>query len=222
MTDVSSLFNSSSIWIIILIALAIIVCIFVRTPEDDTSKDIVKNRVKTYVQKGFYEKLDKDDISVAIDQLRNKAKEAKRIIHNFPDFPRIWLIPPDNKGSYASKGERCCMEFMHLLFPGYVFTKVKPKWLRNPKTGRCLELDGFCPELMLALEYNGIQHYRWPNYFHKTREEFTAQRERDQIKVEKCIENNICLIRISYEVPFARIPLAIYAKLLEAVPGIKF
>ena len=53
-----------------------------------------------------------------------------------------------------------------------------------------------------------------------TRDEFFEQRYRDQVKVDVCTERHICLLRIPYTVPIERIPLAVYAKLLEAVPGL--
>ena len=49
-----------------------------------------------------------------------------------------------------------------------------------------LELDGYNHKLRLAFEYNGYQHYDYPNVFHKTREEFYKQRERDRLKAELC------------------------------------
>jgi hypothetical protein len=179
-------------WLIVLLILAVIVCFFVQTPEIEKP--------------------------ISIKQLRRKGLEAKRIIPNFPIFPNIWLSPPENKGTYGSIPERYCIEFLHFLFPKNVFVKKKHSWLRNPKTGYPLELDGYCEELKLAIEYNGIQHYVWPNFFHPTIEEFHAQQERDKTKLKICNQKNICLIRIPYTVPLDQIPIAIYSKLLEAVP----
>jgi len=156
----------------------------------------------------------------AITYFQKKATRAKEIVSRFPDFPRIWLLPPSNKGDYDSLAERYCIEFIEFLFPGYRFRKIRPTWLRNPETKRCLELDGYCKELSLAIEYNGIQHYVWPNFLPMTHYEFLKQQERDQLKAEICIELNICLLVIPYTVPFEKIPLAIYGKLLDAVPGI--
>lgn len=234
----------SYLWLIVLLILAILVCIFIRSPdkqETDNIESTVKVRSAEKATQQVPQKWESHNlnsyskeknkslcdelspqISVAIEQLRQKAQEAKRIIPYFPDFPSIWLLPPKNKGVYGSIPERYCIEFLHLLFPGYTFIKQKHKWIKNPKTNYPLELDGFCHELMIAIEYNGIQHYVWPNFFHSSIEQFFAQRDRDQIKVEVCIQKNICLIRIPYLCPLERIPLAIYAKLLEAVPGLDF
>ena len=32
------------------------------------------------------------------------------------------------------------------------------------------ELDGYCKQLKLAFEYDGIQHHVYPNPFHKSKE----------------------------------------------------
>jgi hypothetical protein len=232
---------TSYLWLIALLVLAFLICIFIRSPDrQKINEDITEPTVEKVVQqtpkelklhninshldtnsRSLYDQLS-PNINTAINQLQQKSREAKRIIAYFPDFPNIWLLPPKTKEGYASIPERYCIEFLHLLFPGYNFIKQKHSWLRNTKTNYPLELDGYCSDLMIAIEYNGIQHYVWPNFFHSTIDDFFSQRDRDQIKVEICIEKNICLIRIPYTVPKERIPLAIYAKLLEAVPGLEF
>jgi hypothetical protein len=233
MDDVNNKRPRSYLWLIILIVLAILVCLLVRTPDPipevslASVQPIPEKAVSSTstrwqarkIAESFYDKLD-SDTDRAIQQLRRKAREAKKIIPYFPDFPQFWLMPPREKGKYSSLGERYCIEFLELLFPGHKFNKVRPDWLLNPDTNRCLELDGYCPELNLAIEYNGIQHYVWPNFLPMSLKEFWRQRERDQLKEEICIREHICLIRIPYTVPLDRIPLAVYSKLLEAVPGL--
>ena len=56
------------------------------------------------------------------------------------------------------------------------FKKVRPLWLINYETGFCLELDGYCKQLKLAFEYDGIQHHIYLNPFHKSKEVFNHQR----------------------------------------------
>lgn len=52
------------------------------------------------------------------------------------------------------------------------FIKVRPNWLINPKTNRRLELDMYNYHNKLAIEYNGLQHYIYPNYYHKSINDF--------------------------------------------------
>jgi len=79
------------------------------------------------------------------------------------------------------------------------FPKVRPLWLKN-KEGNNLELDGYNEELKLAIEYNGIQHYEYVHYFHKTLEAFEKLKDHDKLKAEICAENNISLIVVKYTI----------------------
>lgn len=81
------------------------------------------------------------------------------------------------------------------------FVKVRPAFLRNPATGRCLELDAYNAELKLACEYNGLQHAVYPNHCHTNIKEFKAQQYRDEIKASMCEANGIRLIVIHHTVP---------------------
>ncbi|MFX1450877.1 MAG: hypothetical protein ACFFCM_08545 [Promethearchaeota archaeon] len=54
--------------------------------------------------------------------------------------------------------------------------------------------------IKLAFEYNGYQHYEFPNYFHQTLEEFEKQQNRDRLKEKLCLENNIILIVFPYNI----------------------
>jgi allophanate hydrolase subunit 1 len=56
-----------------------------------------------------------------------------------------------------------------------------------------MELDIFIPSLSLAIEYQGMQHYR-ASY----RGDFQRQLKRDEEKQQQCKENGITLIIIPY------------------------
>ena len=101
--------------------------------------------------------------------------------------------------------ERCRAIFERLLNQMRVgerlrLKKIRPSWLMNHETGFCLELDGYCKQLKLAFEYDGIQHHVYPNPFHKSKEEFNRQRKRDEMKDRKCKRHGTTLIRIKYDV----------------------
>lgn len=78
-------------------------------------------------------------------------------------------------------------------------SKIRPTWLKN-KTGKLLELDGYCAELKLAFEYQGIQHYK-ENFYSKTRG-FEKQKEADNLKNILVIKKGIILIEVPYTVGF--------------------
>jgi len=80
------------------------------------------------------------------------------------------------------------------------FPKVRPDWLKNPKTGRNLELDCYNSKLQIALEYNGEQHYNPKAAYSKGEEWFKEQQERDKFKQQKCKELNIHLIIVPHTV----------------------
>ena len=81
------------------------------------------------------------------------------------------------------------------------FPKARPAWLLNPETGRRLELDAFCAELNLAVEFQGCQHRAWPNPFHRFRSQFDAQQRRDAWKAARCAERGIRLLAVPDSVP---------------------
>jgi len=77
------------------------------------------------------------------------------------------------------------------------FLKIRPDWLKN-KEGNNLELDMYNDELKLAIEYNGIQHYKYCEFFHKSTEDFNKRVEDDKLKAELCKLNKIDLIVVPY------------------------
>ena len=54
--------------------------------------------------------------------------------------------------------------------------------------------------IKLAFEFNGYQHYIWPNIYHKTEKEFIQQQQLDTYKKRLCIENMIILIIFPYNI----------------------
>lgn len=117
-----------------------------------------------------------------------------------PDFEILKRKPEKAPKSKApnSREEKCRDIFETLT--GRAYPTIRPNWLLNPKTGRKLELDGYCADLRSAFEYNGKQHYLYPNAFHKTETEFTSQIERDEIKSETCEDYGVRLLVIPYDV----------------------
>lgn len=79
------------------------------------------------------------------------------------------------------------------IFPdNKVIHHYKTKWLGKQ------EIDIFVPHLNLAIEYDGIQHFK-PIKAWGGEEGLKKNIERDKIKEEKCKENNVTLIRFTYK-----------------------
>ena len=105
-----------------------------------------------------------------------------------------------HKNNKLSKGEQLCKEVIEDVYQ-LPFYCVRPSFLKNPETGRNLELDLYNDQLKIAIEYNGIGHYRYPNPFHRTKEEFINQIRRDKFKVDMCDVNDVYLISVPYTAP---------------------
>ena len=106
---------------------------------------------------------------------------------------------PKKKPKSRSKKEDVCRDIFEQIFKSEFPTK-RPSFLKNPDTGRNLELDGYNNDLRLAFEYNGHQHLEFPNTFHRTFEDFQRQVKRDQFKKLRCEELGIVLVTIPHTV----------------------
>ena len=78
----------------------------------------------------------------------------------------------------------------------FEFAKARPLWLENPETGHLLELDMYDEKNRIAIEYDGPQHYEYPNPFHKTQAEFHELQQRDADKTSICRMHGVRLIRV--------------------------
>lgn len=116
-------------------------------------------------------------------------------------IPRSQDNKPRRQPPRESKGEAECRRVLQYLFKK-PFHKARPDFLRNPVTGGNfnLELDCFDPQLRIAVEYNGVQHYQYVPYFHKNKEAFLNQKYRDDMKRRICKENGIILIEVPHTV----------------------
>ena len=108
---------------------------------------------------------------------------------------------PGSSKRQDSAGEIICREYLQRRF-NRRFDKIRPDFLKNNVTGGYnLELDCFNPDLNLAVEYNGVQHYKYTPYFHKNKEAFMNQKYRDEMKRDRCRVNKVKLIEVPYTVP---------------------
>lgn len=109
----------------------------------------------------------------------------------------FWISKPTK---HISQGEQQCKHILEDLYPNYDFISIRPKFLRNPETGKNLELDCYNSKLKLAVEYQGEQHYRFNKYYHNNIYDFYAQLERDMLKQRLCVEEGIKLIVVPYSI----------------------
>ena len=100
---------------------------------------------------------------------------------------------------WRSKGEEACAKALKRIFDEEFIT-IHPDWLKNPETGRNLEIDCACLKLMVGCEYQGSQHYVYPNFFHRSYEDFVKQTQRDNYKAQQCDRVGFYLITVPYTV----------------------
>ena len=119
------------------------------------------------------------------------------------------------ESSQVSKGERECRRVLEEYYKKS-FPSVRPSWMKNPVTGRNLELDCFNEELGIAVEYNGQQHYKYSPKFHRySRVNFHCQLYRDRETIRLTKKKGIVLIVVPYTVPFDEIKTFILTRLDE-------
>jgi hypothetical protein len=99
----------------------------------------------------------------------------------------------------TSYGEFVTKFFVEKLFKKK-FEKARPEFLKVGSKGFALELDIYNPELKLAFEVQGLQHYRMSEYFHGDSKGFQQRLKYDRDKKRLCKKHNITLIDVP-EVP---------------------
>ncbi len=98
--------------------------------------------------------------------------------------------------------EGLCRNIVAELF-GIEFIKANRgslPWLKN-SDGKHLELDIYSPQLQIAFEVQGEQHYQFIDFFHRTEEKFKHLITNDACKIERCAANQTTLILIPYWTP---------------------
>ncbi len=112
-----------------------------------------------------------------------------------------WQASPNSikNGSWCPKckinyGEEICREYLEAAFLK-PFPKCRPDFLRTQPRG-VMELDGYCAELGLAFEHQGLQHYTVVKHFHQGGMSLDLQRKRDEKKRDLCALANVRLIEV--------------------------
>jgi hypothetical protein len=96
-----------------------------------------------------------------------------------------------------NKTENMCRKIIEKIY-NKKFPSIRPDFLKNPITGKNLEIDCYNQELRIGLEYNGAQHYKYTPHFHKTKTNFYSQVHRDDWKRKRLNEMGIRLIEVPY------------------------
>ena len=142
--------------------------------------------------------------NLAEAQIYAKKRGGKALIQTSPttflfscNRNHLWERPIMKRYDWCplcphSKGERTS----RYIFEDLLGKKFPP---RAPKFLQGMRFDGYNEELKLAFEFNGQQHYALNPMFHKSGQDLSEQRKRDQKKWNICKEQGICLIEIPYD-----------------------
>lgn len=129
------------------------------------------------VKYGAYIK--KTEIEEGIDETEaeNKIRESKGVAR----IGERWV------------NETLLFNYINLLFPQYtVQREASPAWLGNQR------IDIFVPEINLAVEYQGQQHFQAVELF-GGKAGLEATKQRDKNKALKCKNNGIDLVYFTYK-----------------------
>lgn len=105
----------------------------------------------------------------------------------------------DNDSRKRSKYHLRARAILKELFNSYRIleeVKLPGSTLRHRKS--VLYLDFYIPNLNLAVEVHGQQHYEYSPFFHKSKADFLKSKARDEDKIEWCELNDIKLITLKY------------------------
>ena len=123
-----------------------------------------------------------------------------KFTNTFAHVKRGQWCPTCNKGS---KSEEIARTTFEQLF-NFPFPKTRPKWLKNSR-GYQMEIDGFCKELMIGFEYQGIQHFSKQVYGGNLEQRIAD----DALKASLCEENGVHLFILTYEMSYENFPAEI-------------
>lgn len=146
-----------------------------------------------YIYTNYIKDEDKDDDDKEDNDDQNDKENE--VLNNLVKNNNKKFKSKNGKRRIPKKHETRCRIIMENLFRS-PFVSVRPDFLKYDKTGKNLELDMFNSDLMIALEYDGVHHRKFTEFFHKSEQDFLDQQDRDQYKEERCKELGITLIRV--------------------------
>ena len=113
------------------------------------------------------------------------------------------------------KHQTMCKEILEKLL-NTTFGKLTGNYSDINNKERKIFFDGYNKKYKIAFEYDGYQHYEYPNCYHKTKEQFNNQQQRDIEAHKYCWKNDITLIVIPYWIEDNKLEVYIKDQLIKA------
>jgi len=96
-----------------------------------------------------------------------------------------------------NKTEKKLYNWLIKNYPSYkIMKEYKKNWCRNPETKCYLRYDFYIKELKLIIELDGIQHFKYVEFFNNN---ISDQQNRDLYKMLQAFKQNLSFIRIFQE-----------------------
>jgi len=119
-------------------------------------------------------------ISIEKEVDEREAENEVRDILGIPHIGEGWI------------SEKELLNIIKGIFPTKeIIHQASPEWLGRQR------IDIYVPELKLAIEYQGLQHYEPVEYF-GGEEGFRKNKERDELKARLCSQNGIKMVYFRY------------------------
>lgn len=105
----------------------------------------------------------------------------------------------------------CRDALLHIYGKSASVIRHRPGWLKSPHSNRSLELDAYCAEMKVAVEYNGSQHYLFSDM-----SEMDNRVQKDLCKIKTTKNRGVELVVVPYIVPHNMIVKFILLRLATA------
>jgi len=99
----------------------------------------------------------------------------------------------------VSKGAQQLLAIVREIYPNQ-----RVEFEHNVAERGGLYVDIYLPRLHIAFEYDGIQHFKFIEHFHSSKQGFIQARKRDLRKNTMCEDLGITLVRVAYDEPMTK------------------
>ena len=202
MPNQKNTFRSPFVYIILYVFIFLTILFGIKLITNNVKEEENKKRKRHYNNNNHKEISDNNTIITEITEYTTNDKSTVTEVTELTDNidEQLMEIIMNDLSMGRSKGERLCRHILEEIY-NKPFPSVFPSFLKNPKTPKNLELDGYCEELKMAFEYNGAQHYKHVKRFQPNGEvDLLYQIQKDEFKKKRCKEMGIYLINIPYTV----------------------